>query len=243
LEHSKDAATEQRIDRRWDTLRQQGRQIPRGIIVRRSALLIDYGGVLTTALSDGHSRWCASEGVDPDAFDAVLRRWRTHPPPGGNPVHLVERGVIAPADFERLLAGELRDRTGRCVDAVGLVARILSFLTPEPAMLDELRRVHDAGHATVLVTNSWGSGQPWAAWSDLLDAAVVSYEVRCRKPEPDIYRAAIAAAGATAAECVFVDDSLGNVTAARQLSIRALHHTDVTQTVTALRQAFPSPLE
>ena len=52
--------------------------------------------------------------------------------------------------------------------------------------------------------------------------AVLSHEVRRRKPEPGIYRAALRLAGVRPAESVFIDDMKANVAAARALGMNAI---------------------
>jgi FMN phosphatase YigB (HAD superfamily) len=54
--------------------------------------------------------------------------------------------------------------------------------------------------------------QPWT----------VSAEVGVRKPDPHIYEAFLAAAGAQPAGCVFVDDKAENLDAARELGFRTV---------------------
>ncbi|MGP4019808.1 HAD-IA family hydrolase [Saccharopolyspora sp. 5N708] len=63
---------------------------------------------------------------------------------------------------------------------------------------------------------------------------VNSARVGTAKPDPHIYRVAAARAGAPAARCLFVDDTLQNVEAARGLGMQALHHQNPTQ----LREAL-----
>lgn len=52
--------------------------------------------------------------------------------------------------------------------------------------------------------------------------AILSHEVRRRKPEPGIYRAALRRAGVRPAESVFIDDMKANVAAARALGMNAI---------------------
>lgn len=54
-------------------------------------------------------------------------------------------------------------------------------------------------------------------------AFVLSYEVGLMKPAPGIYHKAVAAAGCTPAECLFVDDMLENAEAARAEGLDAIH--------------------
>lgn len=52
---------------------------------------------------------------------------------------------------------------------------------------------------------------------------ILSHRVKARKPHPDIYHAALKAAGVKASEAVFVDDLIVNVTAAKELGLHAVH--------------------
>lgn len=54
---------------------------------------------------------------------------------------------------------------------------------------------------------------------------VVSGDERLIKPDPEIYRLLLARNGLEAAFCVFIDDSLKNVTGAEAVGMKALHFT------------------
>jgi putative hydrolase of the HAD superfamily len=60
------------------------------------------------------------------------------------------------------------------------------------------------------------------AYGDLLrhfDDLVLSYEVKAMKPQPEIYREALARAGCCPAECFYTDDIAAYVDAARGMGI------------------------
>jgi FMN phosphatase YigB (HAD superfamily) len=57
--------------------------------------------------------------------------------------------------------------------------------------------------------------------------AVLSYRVGARKPEREIFAAALALAGVPAGQAVFIDDLPRNVSAARKLGITALRYTGI----------------
>lgn len=54
---------------------------------------------------------------------------------------------------------------------------------------------------------------------DAFEAVIISQEVGCQKPDPTIYRKALAAIGVNARECVFVDDRLENLKTAHELGM------------------------
>jgi 2-haloacid dehalogenase len=60
------------------------------------------------------------------------------------------------------------------------------------------------------------------AFFDLFDDMVISGDVRVIKPDPRIFEILLQRAGRRAQECIFIDDHLPNVEAARQLGFRAI---------------------
>jgi putative hydrolase of the HAD superfamily len=56
--------------------------------------------------------------------------------------------------------------------------------------------------------------------------AILSHEIGLRKPDPEIYRAALRLSGTRPEETVFVDDIRANVDSARKLGINAIRFTD-----------------
>jgi putative hydrolase of the HAD superfamily len=72
-----------------------------------------------------------------------------------------------------------------------------------------LRELRARGVRTALVSNCSHDTRPAVdrlGLNEAFDAVILSFEVRARKPEPDIYRAALDRLGATPQGAVFVDD-------------------------------------
>lgn len=213
-----------------------------------AGLLVDYGGVLTTALSQTLDTWCAAEGIDPVEFGQVMRDWSsgaTGPGPGtgaASPVHALETGQLSVAEFERALAARLRGRDGAPVAAAGLLARMFAGFAVDPAMLALLRGARRAGLRTALVSNSWGLDYPRQGWDTLFDAVVISGEVGLRKPDPDIYLLAAERVGLDPARCVFVDDLASNVRGAAAVGMVGVRHVDPATTRAELEALFGVPL-
>jgi 2-haloacid dehalogenase len=70
----------------------------------------------------------------------------------------------------------------------------------------------------------------------LLDDVIVSGDVKLVKPDPAIYALTLARIGCAAPECVFVDDSLHNITAAREFGFVCIHFQSPEQLETELRE-------
>ena len=87
------------------------------------------------------------------------------------------------------------------------------------------------------------------AWSDVrkfhnakfklntwVDVAVYSAEIKLLKPDPRIYQFALAQLGVPANACLFVDDALVNVQAARALGMIGVHCQNTAQTIDEIRK-------
>ncbi|WP_197009693.1 HAD family hydrolase [Actinomadura viridis] len=204
--------------------------------VNVKAVITDWGGVLTSPLREATDVWLAAERIDADGYRTVMRAWlRAYDGQDSNPIHGLEDGTLDPAEFERLLAAELRTVDGGPVPAEGLIARMFEAFHPVEEMYDALRAVRAAGTRTALLSNSWGNEYPRHLFDGLFDTVVISCEVGMRKPDERIFRHTVELMGLPAAECVFIDDIEYNVEAARAVGMRAVHHTGTGTTLEELR--------
>jgi len=202
-----------------------------------SALIVDYGGVLTSPLPDAMRAWCDADGIDHLRFRAVMRDWLDVAPaqPGGvSPAHALERGEVSLAEFERTLAAQLSVPDGPAVVADGLVTRMFAGFQAALPMVEAVRRAKAAGIRTALLSNSWGLDYDRTGWDALFDAVVISGEVGMRKPEPEIYRLAAAKLGVAETACVFVDDLAPNIRGAVAVGMVGVHHLSVEATIDEL---------
>lgn len=203
-------------------------------------IVIDWGGVLTSPLTEAIEGWIDEEGLDPEHYYRVMWSWigASYGADGpAGPVHALERGEVSPEEFEQRLAAELRMADGSEVAAEGLLSRMFSGFTPVEEMYHLVRRARRQGVRTCLLSNSWGNGYPRHLFADTFDAIVISGEVGMRKPEPEIFAHATELLGLPAEECVFVDDVEHNIKAARALGMRTILHRDPEQTRARLEEA------
>ncbi|WP_246083459.1 HAD family hydrolase [Nonomuraea diastatica] len=202
-----------------------------------TGVLIDWGGVLTTSLSDSIARWIREDRIDADHYHVVMREMIAHAYAGGDgesTVHALERGELDGPAFERDLAARLLTLDGVPPVAEGLLDRMFSGFERVEAMYDVLRDVRKNGLKTCLLSNSWANTYARDGWDDLFDAVVISGEVGMRKPEPRIFHHALGQIGLPGEECVFIDDIEANILAARALGIAGIHHRDAESTITEL---------
>ena len=208
-------------------------------------LLVDYGGVLTNPLPEFMAGWVKADGIDPDRFAELMRRW-LGPGADRNPVHDLETGRISAAEFERLLAAELLERTpaqpGAADRAAGMLTRMFSGMRVESSMIDVVRTVRAAGVRTGLLSNSWGLDYERDGWDALFDAVVISGEVGLRKPDPAIYALASERLGLPCEQIVFIDDLRPNVQAAAAAGMVGVQHVGLETTVSELEILFETSL-
>ncbi len=185
--------------------------------VAGKGLLLDFGGVLTSSLHGRLAEFCVEAGLSPGAIVDALGTEE-----GRRVTALAEAGLVPQRDFEVMLAKLLG------LPDEGLIARML-VLAPRAEMIDLARRARAAGIPTGLLTNSLGSGghDVYAGYdlAALFDVVVISHLVGMRKPERPIFELAAAKLGLALTDCVFVDDTLLNVVAARELGMTAVHFT------------------
>jgi epoxide hydrolase-like predicted phosphatase len=197
-----------------------------------TALVVDFGGVLTTSMRDSFTQFVKTEDVDGEHLHSVLFADYGE----GTLVHGVETGLVTMEEFERELAAKLRTRTGGSVDAAGLVKRMFAGARADTRMIEAVRRARESGFKTGLLSNSWGNRDSYEFehFDALFDAVVISGEVGLRKPDRAIYELAARDVGVPPEQCVFVDDIAANVRGAAAAGMVGVHHTDTDVTLDEL---------
>jgi putative hydrolase of the HAD superfamily len=193
----------------------------------RSALLIDWGGVLTTNLFASFHDFCVKGHIDPKL---LLGRFRTDPEARKLLVAL-ETGALDEAEFERRFAPMLE------VEPDGLIDGLFAGVEPDVEMVNAVRLAKNAGIRTALVSNSWGVHRyPHDMFDELFDGVVISAEEGIRKPARRMYELGAERAGAKPEECVYVDDLPFNLTPAEELGMATIHHTSDETTIPELER-------
>jgi putative hydrolase of the HAD superfamily len=189
------------------------------------ALVFDWGGVMTVSVPEFVGAWLHAEAIDRDVYHRIMREWLGRDALAGNPVFRLETGELTVAEFERLLAAELITTTGARVGETGLLRRMFGGATPDPVMVELVRKARAAGLHTALLSNSWGEGYPKDLLIELFDTVVISGRVGMRKPDERIYHHTLGQIGVDAGRAVFFDDAPVNVEAAQAVGMHAFRHT------------------
>jgi putative hydrolase of the HAD superfamily len=202
---------------------------------RPEALLIDFGGVLTTNVFDSYAAFCRAEGLRPNAVGESFARDET----AARLLVDAEEGRLSEEEFGRRLAARLCEGSDLELDPAGLLGRLNAGLRPEPAMVRATAAIRASGVTTVLVSNSLGDGTyGWCDFDELFDHVVLSGQVGVRKPSRRIFRIALDRAGVAPERCVMVDDLEQNLVGARRLGIGTILHREPAATLAELEQVF-----
>jgi putative hydrolase of the HAD superfamily len=199
----------------------------------RTALLVDWGGVLTTNLFASFGAFCTDEGLAPETLALRFREDRAF------------RGLLIAFEEGRIEEAAFEEGFGRLLGIAHerLIDRLFARVAPEQAMLDAVRRARAAGIRTGLVSNSWGTRRyDMAMLEELFDGVVISGEIGIRKPAPEMYRLGAERAGALPEACVFVDDLPFNLPPAAELGMATVHHTSCETTIPQLERLLGVPL-
>jgi epoxide hydrolase-like predicted phosphatase len=190
----------------------------------RRGLVIDFGGVLTAPLGDAFRAFCEREGIPPERLSEFLHASYPSDDPDSIVIQ-VETGRMSPEDFEERLAAILSEGLDRAIRREGLLERMGETLELEDRMIEAVRRAHEHGVKTALLSNSWGLHYyPHDLLGELFDEIVISGQVGMRKPDEDIYHLACEGLGLPPEACVFVDDIEANVVTAEKVGMHGLLH-------------------
>lgn len=190
------------------------------------AVLFDLGGVVFDSPLHAIASFEADQGLPSGVVGRIVMAsgdngaWACH-----------ERGEIDGPTFRQRL-GEEAHRFGVKLDVTEMMTRIESNLEVRPQMLNAVHRLRDIGLGVAAVTNNW-RGLPMTAVEGHFDTVVESFREGVRKPDPEIYRRALARLGVSPPESVMLDDIGLNLKTARQMGMFTIKVVDPGQ---ALRE-------
>ena len=164
------------------------------------AIVSDFGGVLTTPLSDGFVRIQDDVGVPRDAFARAMQAATAEA--GVNPLYRLETGEIPEQAFLATLERQLAELLGREVTLHGFGERYLAALDPNDELFAHYRRLHADGVRFAMLTNNVREWEPhWRSKlpiDEIFETVVDSAFVGFRKPDPRIYAIALASRSSVA---------------------------------------------
>lgn len=201
----------------------------------RKGLILDFGGVLTTALIPAALAFEQRAGLPEGSLFTAL--------------YLNEEMVRYTEELERGSLSQERwnaEAAARLgVPAENLMGRIFADLRPQTALIDAADAVRRAGVKVAVLSNSVGR-TPWDLYAgyglERYDAVVISEDHGLRKPEPEIFELVLEMLALPAEACVFVDDTERYLVPAAALGLATVHATEPERTIAELERLLGIPL-
>ena len=214
-----------------------------------TAVIFDFGGVITSSPFEAFNRMEAGHGLPRDFVRAV-----NSTDPDNNAWAKFERAEIDAVTFDSLFAAEAK-ALGHRLEGSAVIACLSGDI--RPAMVAALDRLKAAGFKLGCITNNVPTGQGAGmagsavkaqAVADILarfDHVIESSKVGIRKPDPRIYQMMCDALGVPSAECIYLDDLGINCKPAAAIGMAAIKVTSGEQAIMdlgrLLRMEFSRP--
>ena len=113
---------------------------------------------------------------------------------------------------------------------------------PDPAMIEVVNELRQAGYRLALLTNAVREFRPVIEKTvpiyDLFDVIIDSSEVGMRKPDKEIYDLTSQKLAVESHQCLMIDDLIANVHGAENAGMQGLLFTTSDETAAAIRHTF-----
>ncbi|HYO35434.1 MAG TPA: HAD-IA family hydrolase [Geodermatophilus sp.] len=208
-----------------------------------SAVVFDLGGVITESPMLAFAAYEADAGLP----EGLVRRLNSTDP-DTNAWARFERNELDVGGFVDAFEAEAL-AAGHRVDARRILAALSGEVRPE--MVEAVRRLRAAGLPLAMLSNNVAPMErtgPLAELLDLFDAVVESSREGVRKPEPEIYRRALARLNEATgrdlafADCAYLDDLGINLKPARALGMHTVKVADPAAALAELSALVGFPL-
>jgi putative hydrolase of the HAD superfamily len=205
-------------------------------VSRRTGLILDFGGVLTTSVPDCAVGFDRRAGLPEGTFLSIIAKH-----PEGTAVYAdLERGTISQTEWN--------ERTGALlgIDGTNLLGRVLQDLHPEPSVISAAQAARAAGIRVCVFSNSLGT-EPHDVYAGydfdrLYDTVLISEHYKMRKPDPELYASMLDLMGLPGEACVFVDDTARNLAPAENLGIATILAKEPADTIAQMEALLGIPL-
>jgi epoxide hydrolase-like predicted phosphatase len=208
---------------------------------RITAVISDFGGVLTTPLIQSFARVQDETGIPMEELGKGMARIAEAE--GVHPLHQLETGRISEADFLDKLCDALEPVLGHRPAMHRFREIYFDALEPNEPMIELMRELKARGHRMAMLTNNVREWEPlWRSMlpvNEIFELVVDSAFVGMRKPDPEIYELTLERLDAVSADrCLFVDDIEANVETARELGMSAVHYRDPEQAIAEINSTL-----
>jgi putative hydrolase of the HAD superfamily len=206
-----------------------------------TTVISDFGGVLTTPLVQSFAAVQDETGIPFEALGKAMAEIERAD--GEHPLYELEKGQLTEEDFLAKLADTLEPALGHRPELHRFREIYFDALHPNEPMIDLMREAKDRGHRMALLTNNVREWEPlWRSMlpvDEIFELVVDSGFVGCRKPDREIYDITLERLGdPDPRDCLFIDDTDVNCTAAEELGMTAVHYRDNDQAIGEIREAL-----
>jgi epoxide hydrolase-like predicted phosphatase len=205
------------------------------------AVLFDFGGVFTVSPFGAVASLANDRGVAPEVLSEIV--YGSYHEDSDHPWHRLERGEISleQAREDILDVGKTRGHEVDLWDVFTRMAEHNSGSVVNQQVIDLLEQVKREDYTTMILTNNireLADGWQKLLPMDAVDLVVDSCVEGVRKPDREIFnRALVKLEGIEPGQCVFLDDVVWNIEAARRSGIHGIEVTpDPDQTVSSLTE-------
>ena len=201
------------------------------------AVIFDWGGVVEGRPERQDILTLERQlGLEPDMLREIL---------GGQPWRKLAEGAITGEEYLARIAPQLGLPDGETVLAIlkGLYAN----MSLHSEVIQAVRALRDRYRIALLSNAFINQREVILDYHDFdvkkeFDVYVNSAEVGMAKPDPEIYHLTLERLGVAPEQAVFLDDTLRNIDAARELGIYALQFVDAEMSLGALEQMLGHPI-
>jgi len=205
-----------------------------------TAVISDFGGVLTTPLIQSFMSFQDKTGITPEVLGKGMQA--ATEANGDNPLFEMERGEITEVAFLEKLTDSLEPILGHRPEMHRFKEIYFEALNSNPPMIELMQELKAAGYRMAMLTNNVREWEPlWRPMlpvDEIFETVVDSGFVGCRKPEAKIYKITLDRIGLPAESCLFVDDVLVNCEGAERAGLTAVHFQDNDQAIAEIRAAL-----
>ena len=205
-----------------------------------TAVISDFGGVLTTPLIQSFMSFQDKTGITPEVLGKGMQA--ATEANGDNPLFEMERGEITEVAFLEKLTDSLEPILGHRPEMHRFKEIYFEALNSNPPMIELMQELKAAGYRMAMLTNNVREWEPlWRPMlpvDEIFETVVDSGCVGCRKPEAKIYKITLDRIGLPAESCLFVDDVLVNCEGAERAGLTAVHFQDNDQAIAEIRAAL-----
>ena len=203
-----------------------------------TTVISDFGGVLTTPLVQSFAAVQDETGISGETLGGAMQRITERD--GEHPLFELEKGKLSEAEFLEGMADALEPALGHRPELHRFREIYFDALHPNEPMIDLMREAKGRGHRMALLTNNVREWEPhWRSMlpvDEIFELVVDSGFVGCRKPDREIYDLTLERLdNVDPQECLFIDDTDVNCTAAEELVMSAVHYRHNDQAIPEIR--------